>query len=200
MGGIELRDDTLIVDRDPNALDTLAVEFSSLLSAHGIDHVFVAGYVVILTGRARSTQDIDVIVERTDKAVLDDITAELGERGFWGPAMPLEEMPEMLPRGDNIWIARDGEMAPHLEVKFASDQFDRASLRDSVTARIGDATVPVGPMELQIAYKLYLGTQTDFEDALHLYTIFEESLRTDRLEDWVRRLGVETEYERLERA
>ena len=75
----------------------------------------------------------------------------------------------------------------------------RASLRDSVTAEIGDATVPVGPLELQIAYKLYLATQTDFEDALHLYTVFEESLRAARLEDWVRRLGVQEEYDRLER-
>ncbi|PSQ61233.1 MAG: hypothetical protein BRD23_00660 [Halobacteriales archaeon SW_9_67_25] len=128
------------------------------------------------------------------------MAAELEARGFWGPAMPLDEMAGMLSRGDDIWAARDGEMAPHLEVKFASDEFDRASLQDSVTAKIGDATVPVGPMELQIAYKLYLGTQTDFEDALHLYTVFEESLRTERLEDWVRRLGVEGEYDRLERA
>lgn len=200
MGGVELRDGTLIVDRAPNGLDSLAFECSSLFSTHGIEHVFVAGYVVVLTGRARATQDIDVIVEPTDEDVLDAVAAELDDRGFWGPAMPLDEMSSMLPRGDNIWIARDGEMTPHLEVKFASDQFDRASLRNALTARVGDETIPIGPLELQIAYKLYLGTQTDFEDALHLYTLFEESLRTEQLEDWVERLGVETEYERLERA
>jgi hypothetical protein len=96
-------------------------------------------------------------------------------------------------------VGRGTRAAFRLEVKFASDEFDRASLRDSVTAEIGDATVPVGPLELQIAYKLYLATQTDFEDALHLYTVFEESLRAARLEDWVRRLGVQEEYDRLER-
>jgi signal transduction histidine kinase len=67
MGGVELRDDTLVVEREPNGLDDLAIEFSSLLSARGVDHVFVAGYVVILTGRARSTQDIDER-ERVDLA------------------------------------------------------------------------------------------------------------------------------------
>ena len=52
----------------------------------------------------------------------------------------------------------------------------------------------------QVAYKLYLGTQKDVEDAVHLYTLFEETLSESRLETWVTRLGVEDEYERLKRA
>lgn len=109
-------------------------------------------------------------------------------------------MDEMLSNDDNIWVARDGEMIPHLEVKFVSDEFDRASLANAFTARIAGAELPIGPLELQIAYKLHLGTRTDFEDAVHLYTLFEETLRAPRLERWVGKLDVEDEYERLERA
>ena len=71
---------------------------------------------------------------------------------------------------------------------------------DEITARIGSEAVPVGPLELQIAYKLHLGARTDIEDAVHLYTLFEESLSVPRLKRWVRRLDVNDEYERLERA
>jgi hypothetical protein len=200
MGGIELREGTLVVEREPNQLDELAVGFSEILDRFDIEHVYVAGYVSILAGRARSTEDVDVLLERIDEETTDELAATLDEEGFWGPAMPLSSMYEMLDAGDNIWVAPDDQITPHLEVKFARDEFDRASLENAMTARIGDGAIAIGPFELQIAYKLYLGARTDIEDAVHLYTLFEESLSVSRLEEWVTRLDVEDEYERLKRA
>ncbi|MFC4986880.1 hypothetical protein [Saliphagus infecundisoli] len=200
MGGIELRNETLVVDREPNRLDRLASEFSAILNQFDIEHVYVAGYVAILAGRARSTEDIDVLIERIDAETADELASTLADNEFWGPAMPLGSMFEMLDEGDNIWVAPDEQVTPHLEVKFVRDEFDRASLEHAITARIGDTTVPIGPLELQIAYKLYLGARTDLEDAVHLHTLFEESLSEPRLERWVTRLEVEPEYERLKRA
>lgn len=52
MGGIELREGTLVVEREPNRLDELAIEFSRVLDQFDIDHVYIAGYVSILAGRA----------------------------------------------------------------------------------------------------------------------------------------------------
>lgn len=37
----------------------------------------------------------------------------------------------------------------------------------------------------------------DFEDAVHLFTMFEESLSSAQLERWVRKLDVEDIYDRL---
>jgi hypothetical protein len=200
MSGVALRDGTLVVGREPNKLDTLAIEFSGILGQVGIDHVYIAGYVSILSGRARSTEDVDVLIEPIDATIIDQLVSILDEREFWGPAMPLTSMYEMLENGDNIWVAPDNEITPHLEVKLVRDEFDHASLENSITARIGGETIPIGPLELQIAYKLYLGTQKDVEDAVHLYTLFEESLSVSRLQTWVTRLDVESEYERLERS
>ncbi len=200
MAGIELRNEILIVERKPNRLDELAIEFSKILDQFDIKHVYVAGYVSILAGRARSTEDIDVIIERTDEETLADLAVTLDEQGFWGPAMPLSTMYEMLDEGDNVWVAPDEQITPHLEVKFARDEFDRASLQNALAAQIGGDVIPIGQLELQIAYKLHLGAQTDVEDAVHLYTLFEESLSVSRLEEWVQRLDVEAEYERLKHA
>ncbi|MFB6196948.1 MAG: hypothetical protein ABEI52_01595 [Halobacteriaceae archaeon] len=198
MGGIELRENTLVVEREPNRLDELAIRFSAILNELDIDHVFVAGYVSILAGRARSTEDIDVLLEECDEQRVSELAQTLDEAGFWGAAMPLESMYEMLSAGDNVWVAPTGQVTPHLEVKFASDEFDTASLENALTTEIGKESVPIGPLEL--AYKLYLGSETDFEDAVHLYTLFKESLSEERLEDWVSRLRVESTYERLTRA
>ena len=200
MGGIELRNGTLVVEREPNQLDELAIEFSRILCRFDIGHVYIAGYVDILAGRARSTEDVDVLIERIDEETTGKLAASLDEEGFWGPEMPLASAYEMLDNGDNIWVAPEDQITPHLEVKFARDEFDRASLENAITARIGDGTISIGPLELQIAYKLHLGAQKDVEDAVHLYTLFEESLSVSRLEEWVTRLDVGDEYERLKRA
>ena len=200
MGGIELRNGTLAVEREPNQLDELAIRFSEILGQFDIKHVYIAGYVSILAGRARSTEDVDVLIERIDEEAAVELAETLDEKGYWGPAMPLTSMYEMLDTGDNIWVAPEDQITPHLEVKFARDEFDRASLQNAITARIGDEAVSIGPLELQIAYKLHLNAQKDIEDAVHLYTLFEESLSVPRLEEWVTRLDVEDEYERLKRA
>lgn len=198
MAGIELDDDTLVVGRQPNVLDELAIRFSEILDDLGIEHVYVAGYVAILTGRSRATEDIDVLLERVGDERVDELVTRLEDEGMWGPAMPLDRMDELLE--DNIWVADEGQMVPHLEVKFVDDRFDRASLDGRIRARIGGEEIPIGPIELQIAYKLWMGTRTDFEDALHLFVLFEGSLRRDELQRWVDELGVQEEYERLERA
>ena len=200
MSGIELREGTLVVDREPNDLDELAILFSNHLDTVGIEHVFISGYVAILTGRARATEDIDVLIKRTSTDKIDQLVAELTDEGLWGPAMPLSSMEEML--DDNIWVARDGEMVPHLEAKFVSDEYDRSSLKNRITAKLTsvDTEIPIGPLELQIAYKLYLDTPKDFEDAVHIHSLFEESLSNSQLEHWVTKLGVENDYERLKQA
>jgi hypothetical protein len=187
-------------DRDLNRLDELAVGFSEVLSRLDIDHVFVAGYVAILAGRSRSTEDVDVFIERCSSERVDDLVAELEQEWYRGPAIPLSDTYGNLASGRNIWVAPDGEMTPHLEVKFPNDEFDRASLANAIDAHVGGETVPIGPLELRIAYKLSLGGRTDLEDAAHLYTVFGETLSGDRLETWVERLDVEDRYERLTNA
>jgi hypothetical protein len=198
MGGIRLTDDQLHVDREPNDLDDLAIEFSTILADLDVEHVFIAGYLAILTGRTRMTEDIDVIVEPLSESEVASLVEALEANDFWGPAMPLDEMYGNLDAGTNIWVAPDGQTTPHLEVKFPTDEYDEASLHNAIDAHVGDAVLPIGPLELQIAYKLHLGTRTDFEDAAHLYALFRESLRPTRLETWVENLEVTDEYERLQ--
>lgn len=197
MGGIELLGDELVVDREPNDLDDLPIRFTSILDDLAFDHVYVSGYVAVSTGRSRATEDIDVLLERLEGGRVAYLADRLRAEETWSPARPPDAMPEMLPDDEPVWVARDGEMVPHLEVKLVRDEFDRASLDTAITARIGDAELPIGPLELQVAYTLSPGTRTDFEDAVHLYVLFEESLVTSELERWVQRLDVEDDYERL---
>ena len=148
MSGIELRDETLSVDRALNQLDELAIAFSDILDQVGIEHVYIAGYVSILAGRARSTEDVDVLIEPIDEATADTLTTHLEAENFWGPAMPLSTLYSMLENGDPVWVAPTDQITPHLEVKTVRDEFDQASLSQAITAQIGSKSIPIGPLEL----------------------------------------------------
>ncbi|WP_424018114.1 nucleotidyltransferase domain-containing protein [Halorientalis pallida] len=194
---MQFTDDGIHIDKEPNALDELILDVADVLDSAGVNYAVVSGYVVVLLGRARATEDIDVLVERFDEETGDEIAEKLRATGYWGSAMPLEEMHATLADGLPIRVARDGHRVPNVELKFPSDEFDRASLENTVPIRFDGNELTAGSVELQIAYKLSMGAQKDAEDALYLYEVTEGTLNTDALEKYVDRLGVRDEYERL---
>jgi hypothetical protein len=202
---MELSDDTLTVSRELSALDKDVLEFTQILDACDVNYVIVSGYVAILTGRSRSTEDIDIILESLSEAETEQLVTKLKDRGYWGMAMPLDEMYSMLSEGSRIRIAEDGEMYPNFETWFVSNDVERAALSNPLTVTFDEDQIDISPLELQIAYKLRLAQAADslsgkdFEDALHLYLTFEERFNTEQLETYVNELGVEDYYAELKR-
>lgn len=200
---MELSDESLSVSRTLSDLDRSVIEFTEVLSSSAIDYVIVSGYVVILTGRSRATEDVDVILEPLSEDETEDLVDTLKEHDYWGMAMPLDETYAMLSDGDRIRIAREDAMYPNFEVWFASNDVEREALARSLTAEFDGSRIEVSPIELQIAYKLRLAQAAgstagkDFEDALHLYLTFEGRFNTGRLERYVEELDVHEYYAEL---
>jgi len=145
---MEFTGDGVVIEKAPSELDKLVVSVTGAFDAVGVDYAVVSGYVAVLFGRARATEDIDVIVEEFDEPT-------------------------------------------------ARQLVDRFSLERTVPVRLGEAEIRVGSLELQISYKLGMGTPKHFEDALYLHEVLEGNLKTERLESHVERLGVQEEYDRL---
>lgn len=61
---IDVSGDQITLDKELNDLDKLAIDFVRILDSSGIRYVLVSGYVAILFGRSRSSEDIDVMVEK----------------------------------------------------------------------------------------------------------------------------------------
>ena len=202
---MELSDNTLEISRNLSELDKDVIEFVAVLDSCDVNYVIVSGYVAILTGRSRATEDIDIILERLSAKEMDRLVSTLKNRGYWGMAMPLDEMYSMLSEGDRIRIAEEGEMFPNFETWFVSNDVEREALETALRVELNDSLIQISPIELQIAYKLRLAQQAgtldgkDFEDALHLYLTFEEQFKSEDLEAYVRELGVEESYAELRR-
>lgn len=197
---MEMRDGVIRIDKPPSSLDELVLDAVTVFEELGIRYSIVSGYVAVLLGRSRATEDVDVIVEPLDEETADELADRLVDAGYWGTAMPLDDLYETLADDLVVRIAEDDHRVPNVELKFASDRYDRESLENTVTVRLNDASIRIGSLELQIAYKLRMGANRDFEDALYLYHLVGSSLNTDELEGYVRELGVEDEYDRLRSA
>ena len=194
---MEFTDEGVVIDKPPSDLDRLILEVGDILDDVGIGYSVVSGYVAVLFGRSRATEDIDVITERFDEETADELTKRLRNAGYWGSAMPLDDLHETLSDDLPVRIAEDGHRVPNVELKFVSDEYDRISLDNAISIRLGEEILRVGSLEFQIAYKLDMGARKDYEDALYLHEVVGPSLNRTALEEYVTKLGVEDEYEQL---
>ena len=58
------------------------------------------------------------------------------------------------------------------------------------------ATLVIIPLEMQIAYKLFLGSEKDIEDAKHLYNMFKDKLDASLLKEFNKKLKIEEAFKR----
>lgn len=194
---MEYEDGVLRIDKELSTLDEFVVDVTSILDDLDVRYVVVSGYVSILAGRSRSTEDVDTIIERLTASEIEQLVERLDEAGYWGATTPLEDLHEMLSDDMRVRIAEEGRMTPNFELWFPRNEYDRRALEDPVVADVSGHELNISPPEQQIAYKLFLGTDRDFEDALHLYTVFRGQLDTDALERLVEELEVRDRYAEL---
>jgi hypothetical protein len=200
---MDLTEDRLVISKSLSDLDETVVAFTTLLDQNDITYAIVSGYLAILTGRSRGTEDIDVLLEPLSENRTGELTDEFEADGYWGTAMPLDEMYAMLSNGSRIRVAEEDRLVPNFELFFATSEFEQRVLTNRLTAEVGGEEIAVSPIEEQIAYKLRLAqdqgvtTGKDFEDALHLYVTFDGQFNRSKLEDLVEDLGVTEYYDEL---
>ena len=157
-------------------LDLFVLDFIRILEPV-TPYVIVSGYVAILFGRSRGTEDVDILIPPFEKEDFIKLHDALCESGFeFLNAEDASGLHDMLNKKMGIRIARKEQFIPNIELKFLKDEVDRLVLRDRLEVSLPDANFFISPIGIQIAYKLYLGSQKDIEDALYLWEIFKEDL------------------------
>ncbi|NIA09232.1 MAG: hypothetical protein GWP10_05725 [Nitrospiraceae bacterium] len=175
----------LLTNKTLSELDIFVLDFLNILKVY-TDYVIVSGYVTILFGRARGTEDIDTIIEKMDRKTFERFFNELTERNYWFlNSDDRNDLFDMLNENLAVRIAKSNEIVPNIELKFAKDYFDNFSIRNSMKVWIDDHKIKISPIELQIAYKLYLSGDKDIEDAIYLYEIFKEKINRKMLKNFL---------------
>jgi hypothetical protein len=180
----------LVGDKYLTLLDQFVLDFIRVLEPK-TPYVIVSGYVAILFGRSRGTEDIDILISRLSKDTFGELHTALSEGGYeFLNAEDADGLYDMLLNRMGIRIAKKGQFIPNIELKFLKDDIDRSVLRDRVEVNLPGARVYISPIDIQIAYKMYLGSQKDIEDALYLWEIFKDDLDHEHVKKWMKTFGV----------
>ena len=160
------------LERELSELDLFALDFIKILRKH-TKYAVVSGYVSILLGRARASEDIDIIVPRMDPISFSGLLKELKARGFY--CLNAESYKDAYSYlNDNIPVrfAKEGTIIPNMELKFSKNKIDEISLTKIMTVKINKDEIVISHLEMQIAFKEeVLKSPKDIEDARHVRNI-----------------------------
>ncbi|MEK6951444.1 MAG: hypothetical protein AABX29_00345, partial [Nanoarchaeota archaeon] len=70
------------VNKTLSNLDKFVLNFIKILKKH-VDYVIISGYVSILLGRTRTTEDIDIFIEKISFEEFSKLYEEIKKNNFW---------------------------------------------------------------------------------------------------------------------
>lgn len=175
----------IILDRELSELDNFAVNFCKAISKK-TNYVLVSGYVSILLGRARASEDIDMIIPKMSTEKWKSVYEHLLKSGYYClNASDSKSSFELLNDKIAVRFASEGVVIPNMEILFALVPVQKMTLSSAIKVKIGKETLHVSNLELQIAYKeKALGSPKDLEDARHLRLILGSNLNIKKLREF----------------
>ena len=172
----------IILDKVLNNLDKFASDFFKIAVKY-TDCVIISGYVSILLGRSRATEDVDIFIKKISKETFYLLYNDLVSNEFWcinsdNPETLFDYLKENLA----IRFARGKIPLPNMEVKFPKDKLDEDAFEDSIRVKLPDGEIKISSLERHIAFKRYfLGSEKDNEDALHIEELFKEDIDFEKI-------------------
>jgi len=188
---IEFKGDEIIFSRELSILDGFVLSFADILAKNNIKYVIVSGYVAILFGRSRMSEDADILIEHITFEKFLKFWSEI-EQNYecLNTSNPYEAYNSYLENRHAIRMAKKGSFIPNIEIKFVKTELDRYSLKHRKHVKLADGSLYISPIELQIPYKLFLGSEKDIEDARFLFKLFKDKLDIRLLKVFLNKLKV----------
>lgn len=190
---------SISIKKEFSSLDKFVFEFVKTLDGLDLKYVIISGYIPILFGRSRETEDVDLFLDKIPFEKFKELWLAL-EKEFEciNAVKPKEAYEDFLLDGLALRFSLKNTFIPNIELKFPKSGITQFSLDNRVTAIVNGKRLFISNLELQIAFKLYLGSEKDMEDAIHLWTIFKGDLDKTRLKEFAALLKVTNKLRELD--
>ena len=175
----------ILLEKPLNDLDKLVLRFVKIVEKH-VEYVIISGYVSLLFGRSRSTEDVDLFIKIMNKDNFVKLYQDLKMNGFCCiNAESEDELYSYLQEGLALRFAEDGEIIPNFEVKFAIKYLAKDAFIDSIEVITNEGSINISSLEKQIAFKRYfLKSDKDLEDARHIEKLFKDKLNKEKIKKY----------------
>ena len=169
---MKFTDSAIEIDRELSDLDCFTLDFVNILEKH-TNYVIVSGYVAILLGRARASEDIDIIIPKIDFSTFQSLYNDLKENDFYClNAEKYNTIFEYIKEDLAIRFAKQGSLIPNVELKWLKNKFDKIAIEKTLTVVLPKGQLCISRLELQIAFKeVILKSPKDLEDARHIRNV-----------------------------
>ncbi|MFA5141891.1 MAG: hypothetical protein WC471_02900 [Candidatus Woesearchaeota archaeon] len=163
---------------DVNILNKFCTDFCNIVEKH-CKYIIVSGFVAIASGRARGTEDIDMILERIDQKKFEKLHNDLAKHDFI--CMQSEDVSvlynDYLKDSTSIRYTRSNQPLPEMEVKLSKDMLDDYQISTRQKIPLIGLDVWFSSINFNIAFKEeLLKSDKDMQDARHLRVVFKEDI------------------------
>ena len=171
---------------DKNTLNKFVSDFIKIVDKNKLKYAIVSGFVVISHGRARGTEDIDIIIEKISLKSFNKFHQDLIASGFdclqgQNPEMLFNDY---LSEFISIRYVRKGDFVPEMELKMSKDALDEKQLTERTKLALTGLPFYFSTIETNIAFKEeLLKSPKDLEDARHLRIIYSEKLNESKISE-----------------
>ncbi len=179
-----------IREKELTALDYFILDFVENLEGL-IDYVIVGGYVPVLFGRCRGTEDIDILIQDISEEKFKKFLKRI--KGKYELLIPddMEKAFRDLKQGNPIRFCRKGIIVPNAELRIAKTDYQKYSLKNALKIKFGGKTIKVSPIEMQIAYKLFTNDRHDQMDARFLFKLLRRYINIEVLRKLIEDLKID---------
>lgn len=188
-----------IKDKVLTDFDEFVFDFLHVLDKY-CTYVIISGYLPIFFGRSRGTEDVDVFIDHIDEQTFIRFYNELVKENYYF-LNPEDEhgLYEMLTENLGIRAAKKESIIPNIEMKFTKDDIDRFTMENRMEVHVANTNrFFIAPLEVEIPYKLYLGSEKDIEDAVYLWEIFQKYINKKLIHRFMKELYVSGEQYGIE--
>lgn len=171
------------LDRQFGELDNFVFRFIKIIEKY-VNYVIVSGYVALLFGRSRGTEDVDIFIKEMNTEVLGKLYGALIKEGFYClNTDSVEEIYNYLKDGLGIRFAENDSNVPNIEIKLALKYLHLETFNDRVKVLTKKGDLWISSLEQQIAFKkYYLKSPKDLEDARYLEETFKKDIDYNKIE------------------
>jgi len=176
---------TIEINRELSELDKFTLDFVKILEKYA-RYVLVSGYVSILLGRARVSEDIDIIIQKIDFSTFQDLYKELKKSNYY--CLNAEKDSTIYDYlSDNLAVrfAKKDKTIPNVELKWIKHKFDRLAVENSIDVKLPKGDLKISHLELQIAFKEeILKSPKDLDDANHIKEVAKEYIDNNLIQKY----------------
>ena len=168
----------------PPDFSNLIAGISRELRDRQISFMLIGGQAVLLHGRPRLTEDIDITLAADPNRLSDilDVCAALKLR-------PLPEDVEAFVRRTFVMPVLHEKTSIRVDFIFSTTPYEREAINRAVVVQLAGESVPFAAAEDLIIHKLFAGRPTDLEDAATVVRRKGADLDWAYVESWVREFG-----------